>query len=501
MSNHTILALLSVWVTYYLRFAGAYLFMWLFSRLIASSRVRFLLWGVFVAGMVGTWLWLLFLPTFWTPLAPKITVLAAASSRQLSWPLNPGSISIVAGVFSSAPNVYAVVVGLLLVQFCAGFLQLRSVLRTSMPPPERLSSFFESIRFEVDAAPCELRLASNLRSPAAMGWWRPKVLLPRELLSRLTEVQLADILRHELMHVRRRDYLWDRLATLACYAVFFHPAVWSARRQMRWERELVCDEGVAGRSTDHRLAYADCLTRIARWWFLEKQTAGAVDLLSSSESLLSVRVRKLLECETTRNSGLAKSVARAGAALLVISGVWLMPGISLVARFSRTPLLQAQQVYGDSQIASHANRKHSLVRRKPLASVRKSSERAEAPNLELPLPSPVIPDSDVEPLPPTEAASIGSNQTSETDLRSQYVDFERDFSASLQPAPFSLPRPHPGDVLDTDSRHSGSIWDESSPQIPRRAASKIGTIAGRAITLGIGVLGGRTGDRDRDRDH
>src|SRR5437660_8744922 len=96
------------------------------------------------------------------------------------------------------------------------------------------------------------------------------------------------------MHVRRRDYLWDRLSTLGCYLIFFHPLAWLVRRRLRWERELACDESVAQGSRENRVEYASCLTTLASWWFLAEEAAGQVDFLSSPPSLLAARVRALL---------------------------------------------------------------------------------------------------------------------------------------------------------------------------------------------------------------
>src|SRR4029077_14584403 len=182
------------------------------------------------------------------------------------------------------------ILALLLLRFGASFWKLRTVLCASQPPSEALSALFESVRSGTPASRCELWLVPDLRSPAATGWWRPKVLLPQNVVPRLETQHLVDVLRHELMHVRRRDYLWDRLATLGCYVLFFHPAVWLVRRRLRWDRELVCDEGVVEGSDARRLEYATCLTTLAsRGWLPDEKHVGPIDFLSLP-SLLGSRV-------------------------------------------------------------------------------------------------------------------------------------------------------------------------------------------------------------------
>src|SRR5262249_6320618 len=43
--------------------------------------------------------------------------------------------------------------------------------------------------------------------PVTFGVWRPVVLLPERLMSHSPEIQRA-VLVHELLHVRRRDWIW-----------------------------------------------------------------------------------------------------------------------------------------------------------------------------------------------------------------------------------------------------------------------------------------------------
>lgn len=105
--------------------------------------------------------------------------------------------------------------------------------------------------------PVALRIVDALPSPAAAGWWRPVVLLPASLISRLPVEYLEALLAHELAHVRRYDYLVNLLQGLVEALLFFHPVVWWLSRQARVERELIAD-GLAAQALDspHRLARA-----------------------------------------------------------------------------------------------------------------------------------------------------------------------------------------------------------------------------------------------------
>jgi bla regulator protein BlaR1 len=51
----------------------------------------------------------------------------------------------------------------------------------------------------------QLRSAPGLLEPGVVGWLRPILLLPADIVGRLTPRQLEAVLAHELCHVRRRD--------------------------------------------------------------------------------------------------------------------------------------------------------------------------------------------------------------------------------------------------------------------------------------------------------
>jgi beta-lactamase regulating signal transducer with metallopeptidase domain len=326
MSSEVALALAGLCLTYLLRSAVAYLLLWLLCRLVPDPHPRFRLCGIFLGGMVAGWLGLLLLPGL-SPLSDT-AAFASVSGPHWSWTLNSALVPRLATVLSAAPWAYLALLCFLMLQFFFRFWRLRILLRSSQAPSEALSFLFESVRRDTSTSRCELRLVHGLHSPAATAWWDPKILLPSELLPRLETLQLVDILRHELMHVRRRDYLWDRLATLGCYVVFFHPVGWLVRRRMRWERELICDQGVVEGSRERRLEYATCLTTLANWRISRQEFAGPVDFLSSP-SLLATRVRALVSPPGGQYSTHKNAAVGFLAATALTFALWLLPNVAV----------------------------------------------------------------------------------------------------------------------------------------------------------------------------
>ncbi len=477
MSSGAALAFLGLWLTYLIRSAIAYLVLWFLCRLIKSSHVRFRLWGIFLAGMAGAWLGMLLLPVFLSQLPTNRIALPYASAPHWLLPLSSALAARVTFAISHAASAYLVILTLLLIRFLWRSWQLRIFLRFSEPPTVALSFLFELVRTAAKAPPCELRLVPGLRSPAATGWWRPRVLLPNEFLRRLKPQELLDVLRHELMHVRRRDYLCDRVATLACYLVFFHPAAWLVRRRLRWERELVCDDEVVDRSAGRRLEYANCLTTLASWWFLEEEIAGSVDFLSSPPSLLATRVRALLEPPSGLYSRHKRTVVGVLTTAALSFTVALVPEIA-ITHLSAVPrdIARIPPSSRSSHGIARVNRKEGPQRHKlsALSLISPSLDLKSAP-LDL-QPSVIL---------PVLSAPSGAqgNELMESD-----VGASRD----------SIP----SDGVNGELRSAGSVWDESLPRAPRHATrAKIGTVARRAFRLGVTLFGSRLGDHEHEKEH
>ena len=98
-----------------------------------------------------------------------------------------------------------------------------------------------------------------------MVWWTGggvRVLLPTFLLAELTEEEARSILAHELVHVRRRDFLVRWLEWAACSVFWWNPAAWWASRELRAAEEACCDALVPGVAESSPKSYASALLRV-----------------------------------------------------------------------------------------------------------------------------------------------------------------------------------------------------------------------------------------------
>ena len=124
------------------------------------------------------------------------------------------------------------------------------------------------------------------------GIRRPTMLLSTWMIDHLDQHELEAVLVHELVHVRRRDYLLNWVALLLRDAFFYLPTSRIAYRQLHHEKELASDDLVA-QSTKRPLALASALTKV--WLYLVDDPPSKIvqTLLGRGESIAD-RVDRLL---------------------------------------------------------------------------------------------------------------------------------------------------------------------------------------------------------------
>jgi len=250
----------------------AFCFCWLASLVLRHPRQKFILWLSFLLGTTGYWLWLL---AKWvsplragTSAAPSVLVAPAGIILQASHPAPvwnlPLSWAPVCGTaLAFVGCFYLLLVAYLCLCCMRSHLKLRSVLRFTVPASSELESLFQQLKRHHGVSHCEVRILSGIASPATAGWLKPIVLLPDHQRT-AAPTGLCDVLNHELHHVKRNDYFWDNVASLCRILLFFQPATLFAVKQLRFERELVCDLAVINHAPDRRAEYAESLLRFAQ---------------------------------------------------------------------------------------------------------------------------------------------------------------------------------------------------------------------------------------------
>lgn len=87
-------------------------------------------------------------------------------------------------------------------------------------------------------------LAPAGHSPAVVGLFPARLVLPRDFAQRFDTASQHLMLAHEAVHQRRHDNAWNLLAAALLCLQWFNPLAWWGARRLRDDQELACDEAV-----------------------------------------------------------------------------------------------------------------------------------------------------------------------------------------------------------------------------------------------------------------
>ena len=224
--------------------------------------------------------------------------------------------------------------------------------RVFAPVPPRLDLLRAAV-----APHADLRLSPSLSGPVTFGLSRPVVVLPGHFAELPADIQEA-IVCHELLHVRRHDWIFTVLEQAIRAALWFHPAVWWLIGQAQLAREQTVDGEVVA-LTRNREQYLNALLAMAG-------NRPALDLAPAALFLrkrhLKNRVALLLKEVTMSKRSLISFCATSCGVLLAAS--WLA---------LHTFPLQAAPV---PQEAAQSNLLHSVPPKYPRAAREKHIEGA-----------------------------------------------------------------------------------------------------------------------------
>jgi beta-lactamase regulating signal transducer with metallopeptidase domain len=452
----------------FLRILAAYVLFIALTRLTSRSYVRHVLWLIFLIGTGVYWATLaaqvLPLPLMHVATrtviagAPAASSATAAVTIPFAW---DNRIELASGIV-----VWAYAGGLIIMLFRLAGLRrcLRKAVARAQPVSPDIQVNFEAECHRLGVSRCRILELSGLRSPGTAYIWRPLLLIPEGLDLYLDSEQFIDVLYHELIHVRRLDFLWGTLGEVVGCLLFFHPAVWLALRNLGRERELACDEAVIELRRGRRAEYALCLARMARHRILGRQL-DPPSHLALLNSFLALRVQTLLGESRRRSHGTQIAAISTGLlALLVFLAGWsslsLAFDLARPLRVNAPPLAQDRHSTASQTMGSRRGKPHGQLT-----------------EIKLPLPNP--------------SAPRGIPSTSDE------IAFLPADGGNLD-AFIASPQVESKGSLEQD--HERSMWDEAPPSMPLQSPVSWRRIVMGAATDALGrIAQGRKGDEEDGR--
>ncbi len=106
--------------------------------------------------------------------------------------------------------------------------------------------------------------SNHINSPMLVGFIRPRIVLPTQLVEHSSAEAIAMMIEHEYVHLKRHDNIINALAMIAVTLMWFNPVAWFGYLSLRRTQELACDEQVlASKSAGQRLLYGKSMVECA----------------------------------------------------------------------------------------------------------------------------------------------------------------------------------------------------------------------------------------------
>jgi hypothetical protein len=185
------------------------------------------------------------------------------------------------------------------------------------------------------------------------------------MLSGLSTEQLETIFIHELMHIKRNDFLINVLQSVVEAIFFFNPFVWIFSGIIKREREHCCDDAVV-KLHGNALAYAHALTSLEE---VRLSRVGLSVSLAESKNQLLNRITRLMEKSVKNYSGRERIIP----ALLLVIGLVCASWISTQTGKKEVALNQSS----GEQVVQDTLKKNKKVKEKKRTAT-KRVEKAES---------------------------------------------------------------------------------------------------------------------------
>lgn len=174
----------------------------------------------------------------------------------------------------------------------------------------------------------EILASPTLTVPLVVGWIRPVVLLPAQLIGKMDQESLQALLLHELAHLKRRDPAINLALTAIETLLFFNPAARELVRRARWEAELACDDLVISLNSN-RQTYAKALAQ------LETFRDQGLALAATGNHHLMTRLQRILRIPTEASHKSLSSLWQPGLMIHAATALSLVVAVVAVPRAAR----------------------------------------------------------------------------------------------------------------------------------------------------------------------
>jgi len=179
-----------------------------------------------------------------------------------------------------------------IVRLMFGYSALVGFRQSIQPMSDYWSDRFQNILKEFNIK-ANVLLGSSKRvdGPMTFGFVKPMILLPIGLVNALSVDEVEAIIRHELAHIARHDYVFKMIQSAIESLFYYTPGTWWLTKMVDIDREQCCDD-YAIRSGSNAAAYVNALYKVNTFNTLESQLALG---FGKEKNQLLNRVKRILK--------------------------------------------------------------------------------------------------------------------------------------------------------------------------------------------------------------
>ncbi|MEO9884353.1 MAG: TonB family protein [Balneola sp.] len=205
------------------------------------------------------------------------TVDAATTESTIPW----FEVNFLIGLISS---VIVLGASILLIKLVVNYVQLRR-LHSQLPNEPLTNTEFTS---RLKDGSVSVAFHSHPLVPFTFGWKNPIIVLPEKIREDKEKLNMA--IQHELVHIRRGDYLLQLALSVIESLFWFHPLIKIGYRDIETFREISCDQEVLNTSDIHPKKYANLLLELIP---LNKEYGNFTVSMAVKQSTLKQRIETM----------------------------------------------------------------------------------------------------------------------------------------------------------------------------------------------------------------
>lgn len=191
-------------------------------------------------------------------------------------------------------TIWGTIAGMLLLRVMLGWRGVWRLKRNSYTAPVRVQNLLKKLLGQIEnPRPIEVAISDEVQTAVAIGFQKPRILLPASMLSTLSQGELEQVLLHEAAHLQRRDDWTMLFQRIVGALLFFHPGIILLGKLMDRDREFASDDWVIA-LTKRPKAYASCLAKLVTQ-YARTQPPIFVPGFSSGKEELFERVKTILD--------------------------------------------------------------------------------------------------------------------------------------------------------------------------------------------------------------